>query len=590
MIKSVRGKIWQQAQVNENRVIELRRNLEISDFLAQILSTRTANTQEAFEFLNPKIKDSLPDPFHLLDMDKAVERTILAIIQKHKICIFADYDVDGATSSALLKNIFRDLGYNVDIYVPDRIIEGYGPTPQAMQKIKGSGTDLLITVDCGTMAVEALKHASNIGLDVIVIDHHISCDALPPAIAIINPNRLDETSKYRYLAAVGVSFLFATALISKLKNQNYFKDNIQIPNLMGYLDLVALGTVCDVMMLTGLNRVFVAQGLKVISRRENIGLNALFDIAGLDEKPSCYHLGFVIGPRVNAGGRVGKSNLGATLLSTLDDNTAIRIAAELNQHNDERKIIEAMILEEAFAIAETQKDDNMLFVIGQGWHVGVIGIIAARLKDKYNKPTAVIAVNDKVAKASCRSIKGIDFGLKIIEAKNNNLISSGGGHAMAAGFTTAEELLAPLHDYLNNLFAKDFEKFASDCVHIYSFQLTTESINPELMSEISKLEPYGNGNSEPLFKFSNLFVLKADIVGEKHIKCLFASERNSYGAKPISAIAFNAIATEIGRTLLDRKPNSLSVIGTLKLNNWQGIERIQLQVIDIIIEKDLKFA
>lgn len=587
MMLSVRGKVWQQVKINENYVLELKRNFEISDLLAQILSNRTKNIQEAFEFLNPKIKHAMPDPYHLLDMDKAVVRTIQAITCKQKICIFADYDVDGATSSALLKNLFRDIGVDASIYVPDRLIEGYGPTPAAMQIIRDDNINLLITVDCGTTAHAALEFAYDIGLDVIVIDHHISSDALPKAIAVINPNRLDETSELKYLAAVGVSFLFAVALISRLKTKDYFNEGLNVPDLIGYLGLVALGTVCDVMQLTNLNRVFVAQGLKIISRRENLGLKTLFDIAGLTEKPNCYHLGFVIGPRVNAGGRVGKSSLGATLLSTLDESEAIKIANELDYHNSERKTIEAMMLEEAFAMAETQKDDSMLFIVGNSWHAGVIGIVASRLKDKYNKPTAVIALNMGIAKASCRSIKGVDFGLKIIEAKNNGLISSGGGHAMAAGFTTTEDKLAELNNYLKNLFLKDFAKVAEDYTNEYSLELTTQSINLELMKEINKLEPYGNGNAEPLFKFTNLFVLKADIVGGKHIKCLFASVKNSYGSKPISAIAFNTVASEIGEILLDRKPNTLSIIGILRSNSWQGVERIQLQIVDIIVEKNI---
>ena len=584
MIRSVSGKIWQQTQINENHVLELKRNLEISDLLAQILSKKAASVDEAFKFLNPKIKHELPDPFHLLDMSKAVERAIVAIKDKQKICIFADYDVDGATSSALLKSIFRDLGVSVKIYVPDRILEGYGPSIIAMQKIKDDNVDLLITVDCGTMAHAALECASSLGLDVIVIDHHISCDALPKATAVINPNRLDETSGYKYLAAVGVSFLFATALVSKLKTQNYFSDHSQIPNLMNYLGLVALGTVCDVMSLIGLNRVFVAQGLKIIGKRVNIGIKNLFDIAGLQEKPNCYHLGFIIGPRVNAGGRVGKSSLGATLLSTLDEAEALKIASELEQHNNERKTIEEMMLQEAFELAEKQLDDNMLFIVGNGWHIGVIGIIAARLKDRYNKPTAVIAVNDSIAKASCRSIKGIDFGLKIIEAQSRDLVTSGGGHAMAAGFSATQDRLMELQIYLNDLFGRDLKKIVAEEAQEYSLQLTAESIHLELLDEISKLEPYGNGNPEPLFKFSNLFVLKADIVGEKHVKCLFAPSKNSYSSKPIPAIAFNAAASEIGKILLDKKSNTMSVIGSLKSNTWQGVQRMQLHIVDIVVE------
>jgi single-stranded-DNA-specific exonuclease len=368
-----------------------------------------------------------------------------------------------------------------------------------------------------------------------------------------------------------------------LKDIDYFNE-IKVPNLMNYLGLVALGTVCDVMPIIKLNRVFVAQGLKIIEKRCNLGIKTLFDLANVEEKPNCYHLGFIIGPRINAGGRVGRSDLGANLLSTSDEFEATKIALELDKHNNERKVIELMMLEEAFNIAESQKNESLIFIIGKGWHVGVIGIIAARVKDKYNKPVAVIALNDGIAKASCRSIKGMDFGVKIIEAKNKELILTGGGHAMAAGFTASEHTLSDLNIYLNDLFKQDFDKLQDYGTSEYNSALTTNSITPELIKDLSKLEPYGNGNFEPIFKISNLFVLKADIVGEKHIKCLFVTEKNNYGTKPLSAIAFNAVDSEISKTLLSKRPLSMSVIGTIKINSWQGIERIQIQIKDLITE------
>ncbi|MFY9589905.1 single-stranded-DNA-specific exonuclease RecJ [Rickettsia endosymbiont of Halotydeus destructor] len=581
--KSVNGKIWQQKPINENDILELSRNLGISDFLARLLSCRVSSLAHAENFLSPKIKNLLPDPFHLLDMQKAVNRVITAILNKQKICIFADYDVDGATSAALLKNVFRDLRQSCDIYVPDRIAEGYGPTPQAMQKIKDNGTKLLITVDCGAMAHEALKYAREVGLDVIVIDHHISTDILPEAIAIVNPNRIDEKSEYKYLAAVGVSFLFTTALLSELKKQNYFIDN-PIPNLMKYLDLVALGTVCDVMKLIQLNRAFVAAGLKIMTKRQNIGIKTLYDTAGLNEVPRCYHLGFILGPRINAGGRVGRSSLGATLLSTECAIEANSLAIELEKHNNERKVIELIMIEEATNIALTQENNSLLFIAKEGWHPGVIGIVAGRLKDKFNKPVAIIALNDGIGKASCRSIANIDFGATIINAKNKDLLIAGGGHAMAAGFSVKAEKLQELQEFLNECIKSDISKLGDHTQAEYDCVLTSSSVNMSLMEELSNLEPFGNGNPEPIFKFDNLFIIKADIVGGKHIRCLLAPTFQVVGRKALQAITFNAVATPLEEAIFNaRGKKHISVIGSLKTNNWQDNYTVQLHIKDIIL-------
>lgn len=584
---SINKIIWQQRPINEYEALQIAQHTGISDLLARMLRWRIDCIDQALNFISPKLKNFLPDPFHLLDMQKAVDRTRQAILNNQKICIFADYDVDGATSSSLLKNFFKDLGQVVDIYVPDRIAEGYGPTVSAMQKIKDNGTILLITVDCGAMAHEALKYAKQVGLDVIVIDHHMSHDILPEAVAVVNPNRLDETSPYTYLAAVGVCFLFAIALLSELKKSNFFGNidslNLSPPNLMQYLDLVALGTVCDVMQLINLNRAFVAQGLKVMQQRTNLGITTICDIAGLHDKPNCYHLGFVVGPRINAGGRVGKSSLGAHLLSTSCTIEANKLALELEKHNNERKVLELVMLEEASNIAVTQEHDSSLFIVGAGWHPGVIGIIAGRLKEKFNKPVAIIALNDGIGKASCRSIKNIDFGSKIINAKTKELIVSGGGHAMAAGFTVLEEKLGELQEFLNNEFRRDLANNLALNHQEYDLELTTASVNLQLMEELDKLAPFGPGNPEPLFQFDDLFVLKADIIGDKHIKCLLAPSKEAFGRTALSAIAFNSTTTPIENILLAPKPYNISVIGSLKMNYWKERYTIQLQIKDVII-------
>jgi single-stranded-DNA-specific exonuclease len=581
--KSISGKYWSAHSYDENFVSELQRYLGIDDFLARIISTRVSSITSAEHFLNPKIKSLLPDPFHLLDMQKAVDRITKAINDNEKICIFADYDVDGATSAALLKNLFRTLGINTSIYVPDRITEGYGPSLEAMQKIKLLGTKLVITVDCGSVAFEALEYATSLGLEVIVVDHHISMDNLPNAVAVINPNRLDETSECKNLAAVGVSFLFAVALCKSLKELNFFnRNNLEPPDLMQYLDLVALGTVCDVMQLTGLNRAFVAQGLKVAKSRVNIGYRALSDFANIQEPPNCYHLGFILGPRINAGGRVGKSWLGAHLLSTISDQEALEIATELERYNEERKAIEYTVLEEAMSLAQAQINDPSLFIVGNNWHPGVIGIVAGRLKEKYNKPVAIIALNDGIGKASCRSIKGVDFGCKIIEAKQKGLVVAGGGHAMAAGFTVEEKQIHELGQFLNQKFAKDLQSTDSHLREFYDIDLSTAAATLELLAQIDKLEPFGNGNPAPVFRFSDVYVLRADIVGSKHIKVIFAPTKDSYSSKPLSAIAFNVVGTEIGEVLLSPKSHQLSILGKLKANKWQDKETVQFQLYDII--------
>lgn len=582
MTKSISDKIWLQKPINEEYVYKLTQMLMISDLLAKLLASRANDVNEAQEFLSPKLKNMLPDPFHLMDMQKAVERTIKAIKTNEQIYIFADYDVDGATASALLKLFFMHIGINTEIYVPDRIKEGYGLNNQAINHIKQLGGQLMITVDCGTSASECISYASDIGLDCIVIDHHMSVENPCKAIAIINPNRIDETSEYKYLAAVGVAFLFVVALAKKLDEANYFNDSTK-PNLLQYLDLVALGTVCDAMQIISLNRAFVAQGLKVMTKRQNIGIKAICDIASVDEPLNCYHLGFVIGPRINAGGRVGKANHGANLLTATYEEDAVKIAYELEKHNAARKEIELAVLQEAIAVAHSQINNSMLFITGNDWHPGVIGIVASRVKDLFNKPVAIVAIANGIGKASCRSIESVNFGNKIIEAKNRGLVLHGGGHAMAGGFTAKEEDLPSLHEYFNTSFYQDCANHNKTVNHFYDIELTADSINNDLMDEIARLEPFGNGNLAPVFKFSNLFVLKANIVGNNHINCILATDRNNYKTKSaIHAICFNSVSNDIGNILLSKNAYKFSAIGSLKRNNWQQNRRIQLQIKDII--------
>lgn len=578
--KSVLGKTWHIKKANEHHVSQILQNIDgLSDIAAKLLALKGLTADNALSFLHPKLKDSLPDPFHLVDMDKAVNRMIAAITNKEKICIFGDYDVDGATSSAMLKKFFSSLSCAVEVYIPDRILEGYGPSNFAIQNIKDTGATLLITVDCGGTAYEPLAYADDIGLDVIVIDHHIMVESPPKAVAVINPNRLDETTQYTYLAAVGVSFLFMIAVSTKLKQLG----TIEEINLMQYLDLVAFGTVCDVMPLTGLNRTFVTQGLKVLASRNNIGLKILSDIARLNESPTAYHLGFILGPRINAGGRVGKASLGSALLSTDSEEAAYKIAIELEQFNEERKLIEKQVLEEAMIITEpTQQDKNIVFVYKEGWHPGVIGIVASKLKEKYQKPVAVIGINDGIGKASCRSVKGVDFGNKILEAKLNKIVEAGGGHAMAAGFTILPDKIEELHSFLNKAMEKEYLKFLESTYSEYDVDLTTNSLNLELVNEVYKLAPFGNGNAEPLFRLHDVYIISPKIVGEKHISSILVPSYESYANRGIKAIAFGALENNIGEILLNNTKKPIAVIGYAQRNFWNGQYNVQFIITDII--------
>ncbi len=581
---SALGFSWAPKEYNDLLVKKIAQVYNISDILARILAQKNIDLDDIDNFLDPKIKNILPSPFHLLDMERGVSHTISAIKNNKNICIYGDYDVDGATSSALIKNYFKQLNINVKIYIPDRLTEGYGPNIESFQKLKDQNIDLIITVDCGTSSFEELKYAKSIGLEVIVIDHHIA-EKIPEAIAVINPNRIDETTKYTNLAAVGVSFLFICGINILLKKEGYF-ENIKEPNLMKSLDIVALGTICDLMKLDMLNRALVSCGLKIMAKRENIGLNLLSDIAGINTEPSTYNLGFVIGPRINAGGRVGESYLGSSLLSCMDENIAREISMKLEIYNNERKEIEKNVLEEAIILAEKEIESHISFVHSDQWHIGVIGIVASRLKDKYNKPSFVVSIENGVGKGSARSIRNIDLGSLIINAKNCGLIINGGGHAMAAGFTVDLSLIEDFKNFLNINIEKKMRSLENINLKTYEISLDIGGLNLDLLKELETLSPYGPGNSEPLVKIDNLCVIKSDLRAEKHVSCILGNAYKTIKNQTISSIAFNANNTEIANILLSKKYNNFSVIGTISKNQWNGFEKIQVIIKDIIVSNN----
>lgn len=576
---SISGYSWHLNDADERMVLAISQKFQIPEIAARVMVSRGFDAESANNFLTPTLKSLLPDPFHFIDMEKAASRLADAVINGEKISIFGDYDVDGATSSALLKRYLRECGNSPLIYIPDRIDEGYGPNVQAMGQLAALGIKLCITVDCGMLSFEPIEAAKVSGMEVIVIDHHLGAEQLPEALAVVNPNRLDEASQYRYLAAVGMCFMLAVATNIKLRSAGWFTTRKE-PELLAMLDIVALGTVCDVMPLTGLNRAFVAQGLKILRARKNMGLAALADAAGIDSIPNTYHLGFVLGPRINAGGRVGKSDLGARLLSTENYEEAFKIAQELNQLNAERKAIEQFVLEDA--ISQVEKADvsaPVIFASGEGWHPGVIGIVASRLKEKYNRPAAVIAIDNSLGKASARSVLGVDLGAAIISAQQQGILLKGGGHAMAAGFTVEADKIGELHEFLCQRFLNNANIFSGRKLKIDGY-LTVSALNIKLAKALSALEPFGAGNPEPLFIITDAYLFKSEIIGSEHIRCLIGDARSGGKGGTIKAMAFRSVDTDLGKFLLDATGKNICFAGKIRINNWNGYENAEFLLED----------
>ncbi len=578
---SVKGNRWQLADADERMALALRQKYDLPDIVCRILASRGHTVETAPEFLSPSIKSQLPDPLHLKDMAKAATALADAIRGQKSIAIFGDYDVDGASSSALLYRFITEAGgAEPRIYIPDRIIEGYGPSEAALKTLKGEGAELVVMVDCGTMAYGPLEAAKKMGLDVIVIDHHLSDGGVPEAIAVVNPNRVDEDTPLRNLCAAGVSFLLAVATNRMLRESGHYRLRHE-PQLLNLLDLVALGTVCDVMTLTGLNRAFVSQGLKVMAQRRNIGLAALADIAKLEEAPSVYHAGFVFGPRINAGGRVGSSHIGARLLSTDDAEEAATLARQLDVHNRERQAVEKQVLEEALSIAEKMKNQQVLIIAKQGWHPGVIGIVAGRIKEAYGKPTAIVAMDNGVGKASARSIAGVDMGSAITAARMAGLLVAGGGHAMAAGFTVEEGQLSAFTEFMTSRLKSHVENALSARALKADAILPPQALTPALMEQLEALAPYGTGNPQPLFFVPYLRIIKCDIVGENHVRAVLTDggPEGSHKAR-IKAVAFREAASPLGSLLLQGAGKDVHLAARPRINRWMGNISVELHIED----------
>ena len=568
--RSILGRRWQPRLPDARAALALAQRAGLGETVARILAGRGIDAEHAAAFLDPKIRDAMPDPSHLKDMDKAATRLIAAIDAKEPIAIFGDYDVDGATSAALLHGYLSALGGDVRHYIPDRMKEGYGPNAPALLKLAHEGARVVVTVDCGTTAHAPLDAARAAGLDVIVVDHHAAEALLPPAFAIVNPNRIDQDSAHGQLAAVGVAFLLLVAINRDLRRQGR-----ATPDLLAALDLVALGTVADVVPLTGLNRAFVAQGLKAIAARGRIGLAALADVAGLAETPQAFHLGFLLGPRVNAGGRVGEADLGVRLLATNDANEAADLAKRLDGYNRDRQRIEADVLAQALAAAERETGDLTL-VAGDGWHPGVIGIVASRLKDRFDRPALVVALDGDIGKGSARSAFGWDIGAATIAARQAGLLVNGGGHANAAGLTVARAALPELRLFLQADLARHLETAQRRTTLDYDDVLPLAAATSDFVAELDKVGPFGMGNPEPRFVLAGVRIAKADIVGEKHVRCFLQDAR---GAR-LAAIAFRAVDGALGALLLRGDGAPVHLAGRLKRDSYRGADRVQFQIED----------
>src|SRR5690242_9376678 len=531
------------------------------EIVGRLLTQRGVSAAEAPLFLAPRLREQLPDPAHLRDMAPAVARLVRAISGGETIVVFGDYDVDGATSAALLLRFFAAVGARASVYVPDRIREGYGPNAPALLRLRGEGAAVAVTVDCGATAHEPLAAAKEAGLDVIVIDHHVGEPRLPPAVAVVNPNRLDETSPHGALAAVGVSFLLAVAVNRALREAGWY-DARPEPDLLQWLDLVALGTVCDVVPLTGINRALVAQGIRVARRLRNPGMRALAEVGGVSTPIDAYHLGFVLGPRVNAGGRVGASDLGARLLATDDPALAAELANRLDEYNRERREIEARTVQEAIAAVEARpQSPALVFAADEGWHPGVIGIVAARLKERYERPACVVAVTDGIGKGSGRSVPGLALGPAIIAARQAGLLINGGGHAMAAGFTVAADKLDALRDFLAERLGDGLggEHLVPELA--VDGPLSVAAAQGELIDHITKLAPFGAANPEPRFVFPGVRIVHAEPVGSGHLSCTLADPLET---GRLRAIAFRVAGTPLGQFLAETRGTAIHVAGQLR--------------------------
>lgn len=574
--RSFSGRRWRLQARDETRIRQLTAELAISPFLAALLAGRGVEVCEANDYLNPTLRKFLPDPSSLADMDTAVARVKRALEEGERIAVFGDYDVDGSVSAALLAGFLRTTGAPPRIYIPDRLKEGYGPSAAAMRALQVEGAGLAITVDCGAAGGQAFETAREIGLDVVVLDHH-RVEARPDAAAHVNPNQPDDRSGLGFLCAAGVTFLFLVGLNRALRDSGFYREReLNEPDLLNDLDLVGLATVCDVVPLEGINRAFVRQGLAQLSKLSRPGLAALAAVANASPPFNPYHLGFVFGPRINAGGRVGRSSLGADLLTARQSEDAAQFARQLDLHNRERREIEKLILDEAVGLAAAQDNAPYLLVANEGWHPGVVGIVAGRLKERFAKPAFVAGFEGGMGRGSARSIAGIDIGGIVRAARDRGLIEGGGGHAMAAGFSLSETQLAGFRRFLVAQFAGAGQALEDAASLVLDAVCSPAAAETNLVSEIAQIGPFGAGSPEPVLAFPEVRLLFADVVGGAHVRVRLAGGDGSR----LQAIAFRAAGTPLGEGLLKSRGKTIHAAGLLRAEDWNGQTRVQLHIED----------
>lgn len=578
--KSLGGNIWKAVPVDERKAELIAQRFALPLPVARIIASRGIPVDDVANFINPKLQNLMPDPFCMKDMEKAAKRIAEAIVKKQKVAIIGDYDVDGATSSSVLRLYLESVGIEPEIHIPERD-EGYGPSRQAFDEFAALGAELVITVDCGTTAFDVFDYAGSLNIPVIVLDHHEAEVRLPEVYAVVNPKRLDESDDYpylKYMAAVGVVFCTIVAVNRELRKQGFFAGREE-PNLLQWLDLVALGTVCDVVPLLGLNRAFVRQGLRIMSLRSNTGLRALIDKSGISEAPSAFHLGYVLGPRINACGRVGEASLGNKLLCSRDDFQAGQLADKLNEFNAQRKEIEAYVLLSAIEMLEgTPQEYPIAFAAGKDWHQGVVGIVAGKLKERYNVPAFVMSIEPDEVKGSARSVPGVDLGALIIAAKEKGLLTKGGGHTMAAGFSLSEDKIEAFRRFAGEYVRQKLgEEDVAPVIEVDS-ALDLLGANTDFAAALELLEPFGAGNAEPKIVLEHVRIVKPGIVGAGHVRCFLTSGNGG----SLKAMAFKIADTELGKTLLNSQGAVFDIAGVLRRDNWQGRNSVQFIIDDAI--------
>ncbi|MGY3615037.1 single-stranded-DNA-specific exonuclease RecJ [Bradyrhizobium sp. USDA 10063] len=584
--RSLTGKFWRDRLDARGaaRALAIAQRHQLPEMLARVLAGRDVAIDDVPDFLDPTIRKLMPDPFTVTAMEAAAKRIADAAIRNEKVAIFGDYDVDGATSAALLAWHLRHCGLDPLIHIPDRLFEGYGPNTEAVRALAAKGATLLVTVDCGTTSLEPLAEARRLGMSVVVIDHHQCGEALPEVDALVNPNRLDDLSGLGHLAAVGLVLVTLVAVNRELRQRGFWTSEMPEPDLLSMLHHVALGTVADVAPLIGLNRALVAKGLIALRRRDHIGHTALMDVARLNGPPEAWHLGFMLGPRINAGGRIGRADLGVRLLLEGDPSEAARIAAELDRLNSERRVIEqaAEAQAEAEALASLGLEDkgSVIVTAAEGWHPGVVGLVASRLKEKFGRPAFAIALEPGgIGTGSGRSIGGVDLGKAVRQAVADGLLLKGGGHAMAAGVTLRKEKLAEFRAYLESVLAADVANSRHENELFIDGAVSARGVTVEFAAMLNRAGPFGSGNPEPVIALPSHQLVYADEVGQAHLRLRFKSGDGSI----VNGMAFRSVGQKLGNALIQNRGQPLHVAGSLAIDRWQGSERVQLRVLDVAV-------